>query len=423
MKSNRHSSVDSCGRPPRDGNVRSGASHDGGIDDSLSLFAALSDVRDDFILESELPETGHAAGRKRGRRAVARRAERAMARASRDAERDQTLGSVSAGTRWAAGICGVVAVGTLLTLMQINHRLSTPPTNGPLGSERETIEETRSDAEALSFVFVSHGDGTCSVKASETLRQYGLADGTLCIPAQSPAGDVVTAISEYGFIWLDDVRTVVIPDTVTTIGAWAFAECASMQTVEFSQSRSSELRTIEMAAFVNCTSLETVILPPKLIDMGDSAFSSCTSLEEVTLPSSLASLPKWAFYGCTSLQTVHMTEGLRSVGYCAFYGCTDLNAPVFPSTLETVDSGAFAECTSFVWLTLPDSVRTIGARAFANCRFLRFLTLPASPESISEDAFDGCTPVAVRRGGDGEWTVFDGFDFDLEIREESETGS
>ncbi len=373
---------------------------------SLALFAALSDVREEFVLESVLPEERQTLFVRHRRHAPRR-----TRRAERAAAKDHSLGGAPSVSRFVAVACGVAAVGTMLALVQWGRHVFVDPSVGPSGSERDSVTETMPDALLSALVFVSHGDGTCSVKASDSL---GADIATLQIPAVSPAGETVTAVADYGFIWSEHLTRVILPDTVTVIGDWAFAECSSLTNVDFSYS----LTTVGTAAFVNCRALRNIRLPEGVTILGDSAFSTCTSLGDVALPSTLKVLPKWAFYGCTSLQTVRMSEGLSTIGYCAFYGCKALDAPTFPSTLKTVEDGAFAACTSFAWITLPDSVTTVGSRAFADCPILRFITLPADPEAVREDALEGCTLAAIRYGSMSEWTILADGDFDLEIRDE-----
>ncbi|MBS7390438.1 MAG: leucine-rich repeat protein, partial [Oscillospiraceae bacterium] len=105
-----------------------------------------------------------------------------------------------------------------------------------------------------------------------------------------------------------------IPDSVTSIGDWAFENCTSLTSVTIPDSVTS----IGFCAFSDCTSLTSVTIGSGVTSIGSSAFSNCTSLTSVTIPDSVTSIGIGAFYGCTSLASVTIPESVTAIDWFAF---------------------------------------------------------------------------------------------------------
>lgn len=343
---------------------------------SMDVLSALTEVRDSFVLESALPPEEERIP---------------VAPSRRRRGKDHSLGRVFSGGWTVAAVCTLVAAGTLGGLLYLGQHPPTPPMGTEGLSSALTDEPPVTEGiSAASLTFVSLGDGTCAVKASDA---FGASDGDihLVVPSVSPNGETVVAVADYAFIWETGLKSVTLPDTVTAVGQWAFAECSSLKTVGFSEG----LLEIGTAAFLGCTALDAVILPEGLTRMGDSVFSICTSLRSVTLPSTLASIPAWCFNGCAKLESIHLPEGLSVIGYSAFVGCESLAAVSLPATLTDVGKGAFAGCTGLREITLPAGVVTLSDLAFDGCIRLASLTLPEGLQSLGVNALRGCTALRI----------------------------
>ena len=360
---------------------------------AMEVLSALTDVRDAYVLDSALPPVREAppAPPRRWRRG-----------------KDGSLGRVFSDGWVVAAVCMLVALGTLGGMIYLGQNPPTPP----ISTEAPTILPPESadhpDTEGLvteSLTFISHGDGTCSVKASGAFGSDP-EDSRLVIPPASPDGDRVTAIADYGFIWQKDMKSVTLPDTLETIGQWAFAECESLGSVELPAS----LKSIGTAAFLECTALEELILPEGLTALGDSAFSTCTSLARVALPSTLKSIPQWAFYNCAALEELTLPEGVETIGYSAFYGCTSITSLSLPASLTTLSKGAFAACGRLLSVTCREGLTTVESLAFDGCGSLASVTLPATLETLASDAFRDCTSLrtAVFTGTRSRWRALIG---------------
>ncbi len=365
----------------------------------MQLFAALGEVQDDYILESALPPNEAAL-----HPSQARRRGHILSRRTRAA--DGHLGQRVPDGWGVALICILVSLGAVLAMVQAGRNTSSAP---PIGTEPSVTHppdthDTAPITEGVTvdpLVYVSHGDGTCSVKASASLGTEAV-HAHLVIPAMSPSGDTVTAVADYGFLWASSLKSVTLPATVTAIGTWAFAECESLEAIALPE----DLSAIGTAAFLGCSALTNVNLPAGVESLGDSVFSSCTSLCRVTVPGTITTLPSWAFYNCTALTEVHLTAGLNTVGYCAFYGCTSLVSLTLPDTVAEIGNGALANCTSLASMVLPVGVRTVGDLAFDGCTALATLTVHGLHlTAAGANILRGCTSLShVRYGSSaGRW--------------------
>ena len=112
--------------------------------------------------------------------------------------------------------------------------------------------------------------------------------------------DTVTSIGWGAFIDCKNLERITIPDGVTEIGEQTFAHCKSLKEVDLG----SGVKTLGAAVFMNCASLQTVIMPEGLTRIEKEAFFFCQSLETVELPASLTFIGEDAFYECSSLAKV-----------------------------------------------------------------------------------------------------------------------
>ena len=235
-----------------------------------------------------------------------------------------------------------------------------------------------------------------------------------------------------------DLRSVVIPTNVTTVGYSAFKRCSSLTTVTFE--KESQLKTIGgdyyYGAFSDCTALTSIEIPASVETIGNTAFSDCSSLATVTFEkgSRLKTIGNNAYYRCTSLTSIEIPASVETIEKKAFMHCSSLATVTFEkgSQLKTIagDSydGAFSDCTALTSIEIPASVETIEATAFKRCSKLTTITfekgsllktigggyyssyyhgafsdcssltsieIPASVETIEATAFSDCSKLAT----------------------------
>lgn len=214
----------------------------------------------------------------------------------------------------------------------------------------------------------------------------------------------------------EDVVTIEIPNTVTTIWQGAFACCPNLESVTIP----SSVRALGYGAFGKCTKLASINIPGSVKHIGENAFIGCTALESATLnegvkqidggifsechnlsslslPSSLEYIGAWAFNETSSLkQKITLPKSLKSIEEYAFFECglTELDFAE-DAVIQTIGENAFDDCDNLEKVTLPASLKTIGASAFQVCPELKEVTLPPNLISIGQNAFGSCFKLAT----------------------------
>lgn len=179
--------------------------------------------------------------------------------------------------------------------------------------------------------------------------------------------DGTVFIEDYGFFKAPEIIQVNLPSSLLQIGFSSFEGCTALKTIVLPEN----LTSIDNRAFAKCIGLTEINMPSKLINIGNAAFYGCESLKSISLPKGIIKVENNLFYGCVSLREVTIPEGVTAIGQQSFYGCTSLEKLELPTTLTTIDDGAFYDCKNLIELTIPNSVTSIGLDAFTGCENLK----------------------------------------------------
>ncbi len=247
----------------------------------------------------------------------------------------------------------------------------------------------------------------------------GKIDTTYIVP------DSVTSIGNYAFSSCENLTSIMLPNGVTTIGDYAFNGCVGLTNMTIGDFVTS----IGNAAFNGCTNLasftvssdnpnystdqygvlfnkgktllilypvgkseESYIIPDSVTSIGDYAFYECVSLSSITIPSSIKAIGSYAFYGCPGVKTI--PGNLENLGKYAFRGCAYLTSMAIPDNVSIIESEEFFGCTSLTSVIIGDNVTSIGSYAFYNCTNIKELTIPASAKIYnSANTFYNCTNI------------------------------
>ena len=174
-----------------------------------------------------------------------------------------------------------------------------------------------------------------------------------------------------------------IPDSVTSIGSYAFGYCDSLASVTIPDSVTS----IGNNAFYSCTGLTSITIPDSVTSIGSSAFSGCTSLTSITIPDSVTSIAEYTFSSCKSLTSITIGNSVTSISDDAFSFCTSLTSITIPDSVTSIGYYAFYYCTSLTSITIPDSVTSIGQWAFYSCNALAGIVVGSNNEYYSSDEY------------------------------------
>ena len=274
-------------------------------------------------------------------------------------------------------------------------------------------------------------------------------------------GDEVKSIPSYMCYEMSNLKSVTIGNSVTSIGEDAFYDCSGLKkvivpdiknwcSIDFS-SRSSDnplsyahhlysdenteikelvipagVTSIGWYAFSGCSGLTSVSIPNSVSSIGSYAFSSCSGLTSVSIPNSVSSIGSSAFDGCSGLTSITIGNSVTNISSNAFDGCSGLtsitwnakNYPAFSSASSSPFCNIRTQITEFIIgddvmsipdymcsemsnlksMTIGNSVTRIGKEAFSGCSGLTSVTIPNSVASIGTSAFYDCsglTSVAI----------------------------
>ena len=214
-----------------------------------------------------------------------------------------------------------------------------------------------------------------------TLRSFCNQIQSVTIP------ESVTSIGNGAFAYCSALGNVTIPQSVTSIGYRTFAYCSALGNVTIPQS----ITSIGNEAFDHCSGLKltTPSFGEKLQTIGEDAFRKC-GLREVTIPQSVTSIGHSAFSGCRGLRSLTINDAATPIGNFAFNDCSALTTLKLGEHITTIGDGAFENCNSLDSVTIPQSVTSIGNNAFNYCYMLSTITIPEKVEKIGSGTFYYC---------------------------------
>ena len=242
-----------------------------------------------------------------------------------------------------------------------------------------------------------------------TITEYNGTDTVVVIPSKIN-GVTVTTIGTDAFLGLN-ITSVTIPDSVTEIGANAFAGCTNLTSVNYIGGDWSKLTiqsgnpAVEDAAkdaaneqlfdfefILNNTAVivirykgtaADVTIPSRykgkpVTVIDPVAFYNNSAVTSVTIPDSVTAIPDYAFGFCSQLTNISIPNSVTFIGFSAFNSCTSLKSITLPSSLSTIQSYAFYNCGNLKTIRIPVSVTSIGNYAFDVCPSLMTVTYPGS---------------------------------------------
>lgn len=168
------------------------------------------------------------------------------------------------------------------------------------------------------------------------------------------------------------LRKVVIPYAVKEINEGVFSECKLLESVEFVRDSFQYLiyhetifriEKIGPYAFYS-TLLTSISFPDSVTTIGEYAFADCWRLENVTLPSNLEKISDHVFES-THIKSIQLPNSITKIGDYAFHECTALETINIPANVTSIGEGAFMHCYKIPSVTFPESVTSIGDYAFS----------------------------------------------------------
>ena len=219
----------------------------------------------------------------------------------------------------------------------------------------------------------------------------------------------VTSIGDYAFYGCSGLTSVTIPSCVESIGILAFRGCSGLTSVDisdltawcnikFSGDESNPLYYAHHL-YINGNEITNLDIPNDVTSIGDYAFTSCSGLASVTIPNSVTSIGNFAFRNCsglTSIQVESSNKYFDSRNNCnaiidsnnqLILGCKNT---IIPNSVTSIGDYAFYGCSGLTSITIPNNVTSIDYGAFYRCTGLVYITLPNKLTSIGNNCFSGC---------------------------------
>lgn len=363
----------------------------------------------------------------------------------------------------------LLAMAMCLSLLSVNVWAVEPPGDGsvsvqsseeaPEGSAAEAVEAEQPEAEAPEAEGAApseNGEAEQAEKQEQKARKGSKLE-TQAVVASGTCGDSLTwTLDDAGTMTISgsgsmgdnggtfvvpwsantaQIRTLALPEGLTSIGACAFANCNNLTSVTIP----STVTTIGMRAFAY-TALTNVTIPSTVTSLGIGAFSNCKSLSTVTLPAQFegkkvqcfdgtpwladngpvrgncGNNATWTYDKATSALTISGTgeaempvmeddfrsyykndmksvvvdDGITVLGAYVLSECEQLTSAQLPEGLLTIERGALAHCSCLEEIQIPATVTTIGQEAFSGCDSLTNLTIPGNVTAIGQNAFANC---------------------------------
>lgn len=208
------------------------------------------------------------------------------------------------------------------------------------------------------WTYVDNGDGTY------TASKYNGTSAIVSAPFEYNGKPVTKLYSGTKLVPVipKTVTTFYVPDSVKTIGAYACDSCTALTSVYMPYG----LTTIGRSAFYSC-SMTSIDIPDTVTSIEAFAFSTCKSLTSVIIPEGITIINTYSFDHCTALTSVKIPSTVTSIDTWAFAYCSALTTVELPSGLTNIGGSAFYYATGLTTMTIPYSVQTFGAYIFLKC--------------------------------------------------------
>ena len=272
-------------------------------------------------------------------------------------------------------------------------------------------------------------------------------------------GDSVITIGAWTFSYCSNLTSITIPNSVTSIGSGAFARSEKLTSVyiydidawcniSFDGSHANPLCMAVKFYLIKDGSPELItnlVIPNSVTTIGEYAFYCCSGLTSVTIGGSVITIGDSAFYKCPNLTSLTVVENnkayqsingnlyskdgtvlvayacgktdtsfvvpntVTTIGNYALYDCDNLTSVTIPDAVTTIGDYAFYDCDGLTSVTIPDAVTTIGDHAFYDCYKLTSVTIGESVTTIGKYAFSSCYDLtsALFANPNGWWSADD----------------
>lgn len=204
----------------------------------------------------------------------------------------------------------------------------------------------------------------------------------------------VIAIDQHAFNYCEDVTSITIPNSVTSIGYRALQNCNGLTSIVLPNS----ITTISRQAFIRCKHLKSITIPKSVMRIEEDLFGGCEELKSIIVDSGnkkydsrnecnaiIETATNELISGC---KYTIIPNSVNIIGFHAFCDFKTSFSIVIPEGVRIIDNSAFSLSEGLRSITIPNSITSIGEGAFMFCSGLTSVTIPSSVKSIGKDAFN-----------------------------------
>lgn len=146
----------------------------------------------------------------------------------------------------------------------------------------------------------------------------------------------------FGAFMGSNFRSMTIPGSAAKLGDFLFASSA-LSSITLKEGVSE----ITKGMFLGCKYLSKISIPETVKSIGDYAFQDCSKLSEVRFKAgSISSIPYAAFRRCVALKQISIPSGVSEINADAFYGCSKLSKVTLPESISLIGEDAFSACSA-----------------------------------------------------------------------------
>lgn len=258
------------------------------------------------------------------------------------------------------------------------------------GSLSTAIQQTGVDAASLRELTIT---GTLGEDDYEYIRTKLTSLEVLDISKAN-----ITILPEYAFDGAT-FETIVLPDKLKEIGNTAFYNCSKLKSLDIPES----VTTLGRWIVYNCSSLESIALHEGLTTLSQSTFCEA-NVSSITIPSTVSFIPNWCFEN-SKLTSITIPSSIKTIGESVFFNCTELTTVNIEADLKEIPDAMFSECRKLTTVNLPENITYIGFAAFSNCPLQcdnGVLVIPSKVKIIKGNAFStltsNITSIQVQEG-------------------------
>ena len=185
----------------------------------------------------------------------------------------------------------------------------------------------------------------------------------------------VTSIGDKAFYNSQELTSVSIPNSITSMGSQAFDGCTGLAKVIVS----------DIAAWCGISFKNSTANP--LYYAKHLYSNETTKITDLVIPDGITSISNYAFYGYSSLTSVVIPNSVRIIGNYAFRNCIGLTHITIPNNMINIGDYVFRGCTGLTSVSIPGSITSIGDYTFEECKLRNVLIKCTNPPTASTYTF------------------------------------